>query len=71
MERVAVTVEARVHARQRSSVRALAQWAPMEAQSCRAQWLERLSYCGNEQAAGTALTTLVVALVTANGGRGR
>ena len=42
----------------------------------RAQWLERLSYCGNEQAAGTALTALVVALVTAaveagrNGGSG-
>ena len=31
----------------------------------RAQWLERLSYCGSEQAAGTALTALVVALVTA------
>ena len=65
MESAAVTVEARVHARQRSSVRALAQWAPMEAQSCRAQLR------GNEQAAGTALTALVVALVTANGGRGR
>ena len=31
----------------------------------RAQWLERLSYCGNEQAAGTTLTALVVTLVTA------
>ena len=31
----------------------------------RAQWLERLSYCGSEQAAGTALTALVVAWVTA------
>ena len=31
----------------------------------RAQWLERLSYCGSEQAAGTALTALVEALVTA------
>ena len=31
----------------------------------RAQWLERLSYCGSEQAARTALTALVVALVTA------
>ena len=34
----------------------------------RAQWLERLSYCGSEHAAGTALTALVVALVTADGG---
>ena len=31
----------------------------------KAQWLERLSYCGSEQAAGTALTALVVARVTA------
>ena len=31
----------------------------------RAQWLERLSYCGNEQAVETALKALVVTLVTA------
>ena len=31
----------------------------------RAQWLERLSYCGNEQVAGMALTALVVARVMA------
>ena len=43
-----------VCAQQRSSVRALAQWAPIEAQSCRAVAL-----------AGTALTALVVTLVTA------
>ena len=34
----------------------------------RAQWMERLSYYGNEQMAGTALTALVVALVTVDGG---
>ena len=62
-------VNSRGVAQQRSSVRALAQWAPMEAQSCRAVAL-----------AGTALTALVVTLVTATveagsrnhgGGRGR
>ena len=31
----------------------------------RAQWLERLSYYDSEQAAGTALTALVVVLLTA------
>ena len=41
-------------AQQRSSVRALAQWAPMEAKSCRAVAL-----------AGMDLTALVVTLVTA------